>query len=111
VYAIIRDGGRQYRVSEGDLIEVDLRPASPGTEVTFPEVLLYSDEGGVEAGRPTLPDVEVRGVVEREVKGRKLTVLRFRRRKHSQTRQGHRQRHLAVRITEIARTGATSPEE
>lgn len=111
MYAIIRDGGHQYRVSEGDLIEVDLRAASPGTEVTFPEVLLCSDEEGLRVGRPIVSDVEVRGVVEREVKGPKLIVLRFRRRKGSQTRRGHRQRHLAVRITEIARKGAVAPQE
>jgi len=111
VYAIIQDGGHQYRVAEGDLIEVGLRPASPGAEVVFPDVLLYGDENGVEVGRPTLTDVEVRGTVEREVKGPKLTVLRFRRRKSSRTRRGHRQHHLAVRITEIARTGVAAPQE
>ena len=111
MYAIIRNGGHQYRVAEGDLIEVDLRPVSPGADVVFPDVLLYGDEKGVEVGRPTLAHVEVRGVVEREVKGPKLTVLRFRRRKDSQTRRGHRQHYLAVRITEIARTGAAAPLE
>jgi len=111
MYAIIRDGGRQYRVSEGDLIQVDLRPASPGSEVVFPEVLLYSDDEGLQVGRPTLPDVEVRGVVQREVKGPKIEVVRFRRRKDSRTHRGHRQRYLAVRITEIAHTGAATPQE
>jgi len=112
VYAIIQDGGHQYRVAEGDLLEVDLRPASPGTEVVFPEVLLYGDEEGVQVGRPTLADIEVRGVVEGEVRGPKLIVLRFRRRKDSQTRRGHRQHYLAVRITEIAhKKGAAAPQE
>ncbi len=111
MYAIIQDGGHQYRVAEGDLIEVDLRPASPGADVVFPDVLLYSDEEGVQVGRPTLSDMEVRGVVEKEVKGPKLIVLRFRRRKDSQTRRGHRQHYLAVRITGIAHKAAATPQE
>jgi len=111
MYAIIRDGGHQYRVAEGDLIEVDLRAAAPGAEVVFPEVLLYADQEGVQVGRPALADVRVCGVVEREVKGPKLKVLHFRRRKDSRTRRGHRQHYLAVRITEIVRTGAAVPQE
>jgi len=111
MYAIIRDGGHQFKVSEGGRIEVDLRPAEPGAEVIFPEVLLVSDDNGVAVGRPTLTDVQVRGVVEGEVKGPKLTVMRFRRRKNSRTRRGHRQHYLAVRITDIVRTGAVAAQE
>ena len=103
MYAIIRDGGRQYRVCEGDRIEVQLRAAPAGSEVVFPEVLLYGDQGGVEVGRPTLSDVRVSGVVERAVKGPKLRIFRYRRRKDSRVRRGHRQRYLAVRVTRIAR--------
>jgi large subunit ribosomal protein L21 len=101
MYAIIRDGGRQYRVSEGDRIEVDLRPDAAGKEVVFPEVLLYGDQAGVEVGRPTLSDVQVHGVVEGAVKGPKVRIFRYRRRKDSRVRRGHRQGYLAVRITKI----------
>jgi large subunit ribosomal protein L21 len=103
MYAIIRDGGHQYRVSEGDRIEVQLRPGVAGSEVVFPDVLLYGDQAGVEVGRPTLADVQVHGVVERAVKGPKLRIFRYRRRKDSRVRRGHRQHYLAVRITKIAR--------
>jgi len=111
MYAIIRDSGKQYRVSEGDVIRVDLRQAAPGTELVFPEVLLYGDGEGAQVGRPTLPHIEVRGVVEREVKGPKIDVVKFRRRKDSRTHRGHRQRYLEVRITKIAVKEPASTQE
>lgn len=111
MYAIIRDSGRQFRVEEGEVIRVDLRPAAPGTEVVFPEVLLYSGDDGLQVGRPTLAHVEVRGVVEREVKGPKIEVVKFRRRKGSRTHRGHRQHYLQVRITEIALKEAATTQE
>jgi large subunit ribosomal protein L21 len=106
MYAIIREGGRQYRVSEGDRIEVQSHPGPVGSEVVFPEVLLYGDQAGVEVGRPRLSDVQVHGVVERAVKGPKLRIFRYRRRKDSRVRRGHRQGYLAVRITRIVRGSA-----
>lgn len=111
MYAIVHDGGRQHRVAEGDRIQVDLRPAHPGSEIVFPDVLLYADDEGVRVGQPTVPGVQVKGVVEGEVKGPKLQVVHFRRRKDSGTRRGHRQHYLAVRITEIVRTGAPVAQE
>ena len=111
MYAIIRDGSRQHHVAEGDQIQVDLRAAQPGGEIVFPEVLLYADDEGVQVGQPTVPGVQVKGVVEGEVKGPKLTVLRFHRRKGIRVRRGHRQHYLAVRITEITKTGAPVAQE
>ena len=111
MYAIVRDGGRQHRVAEGDVIQVDLRQVEAGGEIVFPDVLLYADEDGVRVGQPTVVGVQVKGVVEGEVKGPKLQVVHFRRRKDSRTRRGHRQHYLAVRITEIARTGAPVAQE
>jgi large subunit ribosomal protein L21 len=111
MYAVFRDGGHQFKVQEGDRIEVDLRPVKRGEQVVFPEVLLLSGEGGTSVGRPIVEGAEVRGTVEGETKGPKLTMMKFRRRKNSRTRRGHRQHYLAVRITDIVTSGSQAAQE
>jgi len=101
MYAVIEDGGRQFRVAEGDRIDVDLRDLAPGAEIVF-ECVLFCNGGVPQVGTPYLDNVKVRGEVEAEVKGPKTIHYRFRRRKGSERKVGHRQRYLRVRIAEIA---------
>ena len=104
MYAIIRDRGRQYRVSAGDNVNVDLMgEVNPGAPVTFEEVLLTSDEqGGVAVGQPLVAGAKVAAtVVDPEVKGKKIDVVHFRRRKDSMSKVGHRQRYTRVKIESI----------
>jgi len=103
VYAVIEDSGRQFRVCQGDVVEVDLRDlAADTTEVEFDRVLLISGEGRVSVGTPLVAGAKVVGeIVADQVKGPKLHVYRWRRRKGSQRKIGHRQRFLQVRITRI----------
>jgi large subunit ribosomal protein L21 len=103
LYAVINDRSRQFTVRKGDEILCDLGPAfQEGETVTFDQVHLVSNEGDVKLGKPFLDGAQVKGeVVKGEVKGDKLIVFRFKRRKNVRVRQGHRQRYARVRIQEI----------
>ena len=103
MYAIIEDGGRQYRVSEGDTIEVDRRDLAEGQEtLEFDRVLMVGDGEKSVVGQPVVADAKVTARIEGEFKGEKIVVQHFRRRKDSRTRAGHRQKYLRVRITKIS---------
>jgi large subunit ribosomal protein L21 len=101
MYAIVEDGGRQYRVEKGQTLRVDARPAEAGKKVTFDRVLLVGDEKGVRIGKPVLKGAKVTAEVVAASRGPKLEVVQVRRRKASRRHIGHRQRHLEVRVTAI----------
>lgn len=101
MYAVIEDGGKQYRVSEGDRVFVERRNVLPGEEVAFERVLLLSKEGDVRVGRPVVEGAQVSAVVEGERRHKKVTIMRFRRRKGSHIEHGHRQTYTTVRIRKI----------
>ena len=104
MYAVIEDSGQQFRVSEGDVLDVDLRTlAEEETQVQFDRVLLVSDESGVKVGTPLVDGATVAAeVVNPEVKGVKVHSYYLRRRKASRKKTGHHQRYLRVRITKIS---------
>ena len=103
MYAIIEDSGQQFRVSEGDVLNVDTRElAEKAKEVQFDRVLLVSDDGNIKVGAPLLAKAKVLAeIIEPQAKGPKLYVAVWRRRKNSRRRVGHRQKYLRVRITKI----------
>ena len=103
MYAVIEDSGRQFRVSEGDVFDVDLREGAEDAEkIVFDRVLLVSDEGEVKVGTPLVGGAKVTAeVVAAEAKGPKIWIYRLRRRKSSRKKTGHRQKYTRVRITEI----------
>ena len=101
MYAVIEDQGKQYRVAEGDRIEIDLRDAKPGDTLEFDKVLFCGGESP-RVGAPYVEKVTVRAEVEEEFKAPKVTHFDFRRRKGSRRKVGHRQRYLRVRITEVS---------
>jgi large subunit ribosomal protein L21 len=101
MYAIIDDKGRQYTVRAGDLVDVDLKGAAEQESITFDRVLLVRDESGVRIGTPTLEGAKVVATVVKDVKGRKLIIRKYRRRKNYRRKQGHRQRYTRVRIDSI----------
>ena len=101
MYAIFEDGGRQYRVSEGQRLLVDRRDVSPGAELRFDRVVLLSSDDGVKIGTPTVDGAVVVAVVEGEVKGPKLVGRHRTLRNRTQTKKGHRQRYTEVRVTRI----------
>lgn len=102
MYAIFRDGGRQYRVREGETVLVDLREGDPGSTIEFGEVLSIEPEGAdMKVGQPLVDKAKVVGEVVGVFKGPKLIFHRFRRRKNSRSRRGHRQHYTQVRIASI----------
>lgn len=102
MYAIIVDGGRQYRVEPGMEVDVDYRDIASGESITFEKVLAVSNDGGMTLGAPTVKGATVTASVLGPKQDKKIYVQKFRRRKHSKSRIGHRQLHTRVRIEEIA---------
>jgi large subunit ribosomal protein L21 len=102
MYAIIADGGRQYRVVEGQELDIDYRAVATGDRIEFGRVLAVSTDEGMKLGQPTLAGAKVTAEVLGVEQGDKLTVQKLRRRKNSRRRTGHRQLYTRVRIDSIA---------
>ncbi|HIG87824.1 MAG TPA: 50S ribosomal protein L21 [Planctomycetes bacterium] len=103
MYAIISDRNQQTTVRVGDVVTCDLMgDAEPGSSISFENVLLIGNEGTVQIGKPTLDGASVKGEVIGEIKGKKIVVFRFRRRKNIRRKTGHRQHYTQVRITDIS---------
>jgi large subunit ribosomal protein L21 len=100
-YAIIRTGGKQYRVAPGQTIRLDSLLGEPGAQIEFNDVLLGSDGDRVRIGVPTLSGARVSGEVIRHGRGDKIVVFKFKRRKNYARKQGHRQDFTEVRIHDI----------
>ena len=102
MYAIIVDGGRQYRVEPGMEVDIDFRDVSQGESVTFEKVLAISGDEGMKLGSPTVEGASVTASVLGPSLDDKIYVQKFRRRKNSKRRTGHRQINTRVRIEKIA---------
>ncbi|MCA9193005.1 MAG: 50S ribosomal protein L21 [Planctomycetales bacterium] len=103
MYAIIADGGRQYRVVQGQRLDVDLRKdLNSGDSVEFSQVLAIGGDEGLRLGSPTIEGAKVTAKVIGTEKGEKIYVQKFRRRKNYKRRTGHRQQYTRVEISEIA---------
>jgi len=103
VYAVIEDSGSQFRVSEGDVLNVDLRDLpEDAKEIKFDRVLLVSGEDKIKVGTPLVKGANVVAeILDPLVKGPKIHIYKLRRRKASRRKTGHRQKYLQVRITKI----------
>ncbi|MFP4131420.1 MAG: 50S ribosomal protein L21 [Thiohalospira sp.] len=101
MYAVIKTGGKQYKVSEGERLRVEQLPGEEGSTVEFDEVLMVADGDDVKVGAPRLDGGKVTARVESHGRGNKIKVVKFRRRKHSRTQMGHRQNYTEVTITGI----------
>jgi large subunit ribosomal protein L21 len=102
VFAIIQSGGRQVKVTPGDLITVDRVDANAGDEVTIDQVLVLEKDGGeVLAGSPFVANVKVVGVVDSETRGPKIRVFKKKRRKGMRRTKGHRSTYTRIRIKDI----------
>lgn len=103
MYAVLETGGKQYRVSPGDLLKVERLGAEPGSPVRFDRVLLVAEGDQVTIGTPIVAGASVAGEVVRQGRARKVIVFKFKRRKKYRRTQGHRQAETTVRITAISR--------
>lgn len=101
MYAIIESGNKQYRVREGDVIQVDLMSHPIGTQVEIDRVLLLANDSGVKVGRPLVEGAKVIARVEALEKGEKLLVWKYRPKQRYRRRRGHRQLFSRLRIEKI----------
>ena len=100
MYAIIATGGKQYRVSEGDVIYVEKIDAQVDSTVSF-DVLLVGNDGDVKIGTPIVEGVKAEGKVVGQVRGEKIVVFKYKSKKNYRRKQGHRQPYTKVEITKI----------
>lgn len=100
-YAIIRTGGKQYRVEPGKSLRIPSLPGDVGTHVEFNEVLLGSDGSSVRTGVPTLTGAKVTADITKQGRGDKIVVFKFRRRKNYARKQGHRQGFTEIKVRDI----------
>jgi large subunit ribosomal protein L21 len=105
-YAVIRTGGKQYRVTPGDLVRVERLDGDVGAVIEFGEVLLASDDAAIRVGCPLLEGAKVLGTIVDQGRSRKVLVFKKKRRKNYRRRHGHRQSITTVRVTEIAANGS-----
>lgn len=101
MYAIIRTGGKQYRVSEGDVVNVEKLNVEEGQEVVFDEVLTVVNDGDVKVGAPTVAGAKVTAKVAKQGKADKIFVFKYRAKSNYRKGQGHRQPFTQVEITSI----------
>jgi large subunit ribosomal protein L21 len=102
VFAIIQSGGRQVKVTAGDVVEIDRIDAQPGDEVSIDQVLFLEKDGGeVLAGAPFVANVKVLGIVDGESRGPKIRVFKKKRRKGMRRTKGHRSTLTRVRVKDI----------
>ncbi|HOJ52493.1 MAG TPA: 50S ribosomal protein L21 [Syntrophales bacterium] len=101
MYAVIKTGGKQYRVSQGDEIAVEKLPGNRGEEVIFDQVLMWATDQEIKLGTPVVEGVKVISEIVRQEKGPKIYVFRMKRRKGYRKKTGHRQMLTRVKIKEI----------
>jgi large subunit ribosomal protein L21 len=101
MYAIIKSGGKQYRVQSGEQLRVEALTGDVGSKVSFGEVLLVGAGDGVKVGAPLVSGAQVNATVVGQGRGEKVKIFKMRRRKHYQKSQGHRQSYTEVRIDDI----------
>jgi large subunit ribosomal protein L21 len=101
MYAVVKTGGKQYRVTPGDSIEVEKLPFEVGEQVELEEVLLVANGKGATIGRPLVDGAKVKATVTRQAKGRKVIIFKYRPSKRYRRRKGHRQQFTRLRIDEI----------
>ena len=101
MYAVVRTGGKQYKVAEGDLCRVEKLDAEEGASVEIDKVLMIADGDKLNIGTPYVEGGKVTATVKAHGRGNKIEIMKFRRRKHHQKRTGHRQHYTEIEITGI----------
>lgn len=102
MYAVIKTGGKQYRVEEGQTIAVEKLNAEAGSTIELNEVLMVADGDNVQIGAPYVANGKVSAVVEGHGRADKIRIIKFTRRKHYRKQQGHRQHYTSLKITGIS---------
>jgi len=101
MYAVIKSGGKQYRVAVGDVVRVESLPADAGASIELDDVLMIADGDDIQVGNPAIDGKTVSATVRGHGRGDKIRVYKFRRRKNYRKTQGHRQNYTELEITAI----------
>jgi large subunit ribosomal protein L21 len=101
MYAVIKTGGKQYRVAQGETLRIESLDASEGDAIEFDQVLMVGEGADVRIGTPLVSGGKVTATVKSHGRGKKVEIIKFRRRKHHMKRMGHRQNFTEVEITGI----------
>ena len=101
MYAVIKTGGKQYRVAPGEKIKIEQIPADVGAQIVLDQVLMVSDGDAVQLGNPLVSGAKVSATVLGHGRGQKVKIFKLRRRKHYQKTQGHRQNYTEIRVDSI----------
>lgn len=101
MHAVIKTGGKQYRVKTGDILKIEQLPVEAGSELDFSEVLMITDGEKSTVGTPLVPKAVVKAKVLSQGRHKKIKIIKFRRRKHHMKQMGHRQNYTEVEITAI----------
>lgn len=110
VYAIIENGGKQYRAVEGGILEVDYQPLEAGKKLTLDKVLLLVDENGAQVGTPFLDHVKVETTVQGPFKGPKVVIFNYRPKQRYRVKTGHRQQYLRLMVDSIKYSGKSEKQ-
>ena len=102
MYAVIRSGGKQYRVSQGGSLRVEKLPGEVGSSVTLDDILMIGGEGDVKIGTPKVDGAEITGTIVAQGRGAKIRVFKMKRRKGYRRTQGHRQDYTEIRVDSIS---------
>jgi large subunit ribosomal protein L21 len=102
MYAVLKSGGKEYRISPGDLLRVEKLEGNVGDSVAFNDVLMVARDGEVQIGTPHLANVVVTGQIVQQAKGKKVLTYKMKRRKNYRRFKGHRQEYTTLKIGDIA---------
>ncbi len=105
MFAVVKTGGKQYRVNEGDVIKVEKLDGEEGKKITLDQVLMIGDDKAVKVGEPLVSGAKVTAEVLEQKKDKKITVFKKKRRHNYRRKKGHRQQVTVLRVTKIAKAG------
>jgi large subunit ribosomal protein L21 len=102
MYAVVKTGGKEYRISKGDIIRVEKMEGKSGDQVTLKDILMVSQEGQAQFGTPYLTNAMITGEIVQEVKGKKVLTYKMKKRKNYRRFKGHRQTYTYLKVNDIA---------
>ena len=102
MYAVVKTGGKEYRISKGDTIQVEKLEGKVGDQVALKDILMVSQEGQVQFGTPHLTNVVVMGEIVQQIKGRKILTYKMKKRKNYRRLKGHRQTYTYLKVNDIS---------
>jgi len=102
MYAVVKTGGKEYRISKGDIIRIEKLEGKVGDQITLKDILMVSQEGQIQFGSPYLTNAVITGEIIQEIKGKKVLTYKMKRRKNYRRFKGHRQTYTYLKVNDIS---------